>query len=397
MPVKEKNTQGNIPIRKIKLGMVGGGPGSFIGKIHAKAAQLDGQIELVCGAFDVEPAKSKIQGKEYYLDPSRVYGNYHEMMAREKELPAGERMDLVAVCTPNHVHFEPSKLALENGFHVVSDKPLTNDTGDARKLGELVDDTGLVFAVTHAYTGYPMVKEARDMVQSGKLGKIRKIVSEYPQGWLSEPMDDPNHMQAAWRLDPTKSGKSNCMGDIGTHALNLAEYVTGLKVTEVCADISTMVPGRRLDDDGNVLVRFDNDARGIIYASQISAGEENGLKIRVYGEQGGLEWIQVEPNTLIVKWLDRPMEYVRTGNPWCSDIAKYNTRFPAGHPEGLIEAFANIYRNVATCIQHRLEGKEPPAEALDFPTVHDGLRGMLFIDSVLESAETESKWTKFLE
>ena len=377
------------------MGMVGGGPGSFIGKIHTKAAQLDGQIELVCGAFDVDPANSKLQGKEYFLDPSRAYDNFQEMIAREKELPEGKRMDFLAVTTPNHVHFAPAKLALENGFHVVSDKPLTNDTEDARTLVKIVDDTGLVFALTHAYTGYPMVKEAREIVRSGKLGKIRKIVSEYPQGWLSTPMDSGDNMQADWRLDPARSGKSNCMGDIGTHALNLAEYISGLKVIQVNADISTLVEGRRLDDDGNVLVRYDNGARGIIYASQISAGEENGLKIRVYGEKGGLEWIQVHPNDLIIKWLDKPVELIRPGNPWCSDLAKYNTRFPAGHPEGLIEAFANIYRNVATCIQHRLEETEPPAEALDFPTVYDGLRGMQFIDIVLESSQSDKKWTEF--
>ncbi len=386
-----------MPARKINMGMVGGGPGSFIGKIHTKSAQLDSQIELVCGAFDVDPANSKLQGKEYYLDPSRAYDTFQEMISKEKDLPEGRRMDFLSITTPNHVHFEPARLALENGFHVVSDKPLTNNTEDARKLVRLVEETGLVFAVTHAYTGYPMVKEAKEIIRSGRLGKIRKVVSEYPQGWLSTPLENTGHMQASWRLDPAMSGKSNCMGDIGTHALNLCEYITGLKVTQVCADISIMVEGRKLDDDGNVLVRFDNAARGIIYASQISAGEENGLKIRVYGEKGGLEWIQVEPNTLIVKWLDKPIEHIRPGNPWCSDLAKYNTRFPAGHPEGLIEAFGNIYRNVATCIQHRLEGKEPPAEALDFPTVYDGLRGMQFIDSVIASAESENKWTKFLE
>ena len=377
--------------------MVGGGPGSFIGKIHTKSARLDGQIELVCGAFDIDPANSKLQGKEYYLDPSRVYDTFQEMISREKDLPEGQRMDFLSITTPNHVHFEPARLALENGFHVVSDKPLTNNTEDARKLVSLVEKTGLIFAVTHAYTGYPMVKEAREMIRQGHLGKIRKVVSEYPQGWLSTPIENTDNMQASWRLDPARSGKSNCMGDIGTHALNLAEYITGLKVTRVCADISIIVEGRKLDDDGNVLVRFDNDARGIIYASQISAGEENGLKIRVYGEKGGLEWIQVEPNTLIVKWLDKPIQHIRTGNPWCSDLANYNTRFPAGHPEGLIEAFGNIYRNVATCIQHRLEEKEAPAEALDFPTVYDGLRGLQFIDSVLESSQSDNKWTDFPE
>ena len=319
------------------------------------------------------------------------------MISREKDLPEGQRMDFLSITTPNHVHFEPARLALENDFHVVCDKPLTNNTEDARELVRLAEKTGLIFAVTHAYTGYPMVKEAREIVRSGKLGKIRKVISEYPQGWLSEPVEKTDNMQASWRTDPARSGKSNCMGDIGTHALNLAEYITGLKVTRVSADISIMVEGRKLDDDGNVLVRFDNGARGIIYASQISAGEENGLKIRLYGEKGGLEWMQVEPNTLIVKWLDKPVELVRTGTPWVSDLAKYNTRFPAGHPEGLLEAFGNIYRNVATCIQHRLEGKEPPAKALDFPTVYDGLRGMLFIDTVIESSKSESKWTDFFE
>jgi predicted dehydrogenase len=384
-------------IRKINMGMVGGGPGSFIGRVHYSSALLDGHINLVCGAFSSDPAKSKIAGKDYYLDPSRAYDSYAEMIEKEKELPEGERMDFLCIASPNHVHYGPAKLALENGFHVVSDKPLTFTTDEARSLVKLVEETGLIFAVTHAYTGYPLVKEAMDMIRTGKLGKIRKVISEYPQGWLSTLLEATGQTQAAWRGDPERSGKVNSMGDIGTHALNLAEYVTGLKVTEVCADISTMVEGRKLDDDGNLLVHFDNGARGIIYASQISAGEENGLTIRVYGEKGGLEWVQTEPNTLIAKWLDRPIEYIRPGNPWVSDIAQYNTRLPSGHPEGLIEAFANIYRNVATCIQHRLEGKEPPPEALDFPTVYDGLRGMQFIDTVLASAASDNKWIKFQE
>ena len=386
-----------MTVRKINMGMVGGGPGSFIGKIHVSSALLDGHISFVCGAFSSDPAKSKISGREYYLDPSRVYNNYREMIEKEKKLPEGERMDFLCIATPNHIHYEPAKLALESGFHVVSDKPLTYDSEEARDLVRMVEKTGLLFAVTHAYTGYPMVKEAREVIRAGKLGNIRKVVSEYPQGWLSTLLESSGHIQASWRGDPARSGKTNSMGDIGTHALNLAEYITGLRVTQVCADISTLVEGRKLDDDGNVLVRFDNGARGIIYASQISAGEENGLKIRVYGEKGGLEWTQTDPNNLILKWLDRPIEYIRPGNPWCSGLAKYNTRFPAGHPEGLMEAFANIYRNVATCIQHRLEGTEPPAEALDFPTVYDGLRGMLFIDSVIASVESENKWTRFLE
>lgn len=381
--------------RKIRMGMVGGGPGSFIGAIHFNGAVLDGQIELVCGAFSSDPSKSKDTGKKYFLPEERAYSSYQEMIEQEKSLPEGERMDFVCIATPNHVHFGPAKMALEHGFHVVSDKPLTFTTAEAEELVELVEKTGLIFAVTHAYTGYPLVKEAREMIRNGEIGKIRKIVSEYPQGWLSEPIERENQTQASWRTDPSRSGKSGCMGDIGTHALNLAEYVTGLKVTDICADLSILVEGRPLDDDGNVLVRYDNGARGVIYASQISAGEENGLRIRVYGEKAGLEWVQAEPNRLEVKWTDRPMEVKKPGNGYMSSLAQYNTRMPAGHPEGLIEAFANIYRNVATCIQCRIEGENPPAEALDFPDVHDGLRGMQFIDKLLESGESQQKWVKF--
>lgn len=381
--------------RKINMGMVGGGPGSFIGIIHFNGAMLDGQIRLVCGAFSSDPEKSLATGKSYYLPEDRIYGSYQEMIEKERELPEGERMDFLCIATPNHVHFGPAKMALENGFHVVSDKPLTFTTAEAQDLVDLVEKTGLIFAVTHAYTGYPLVKEAREMIRNGELGKIRKVVSEYPQGWLSDPIERENQTQASWRTDPQRSGKSGCMGDIGTHALNLAEYVTGLKVTELCADLSTMVKGRPLDDDGNVLVRYDNGARGIIYASQISAGEENGLRIRVYGEKGGIDWVQAEPNRMEVKWTDRPMEVKKPGNGYLSDIAQYNTRMPAGHPEGLIEAFANIYRNVATCIRCRLEGTAPPSEALDFPDVYDGLRGMQFIDKLIESSGTDRKWVEF--
>ncbi len=381
--------------RKINMGMVGGGPGSFIGIIHFNGAVLDGQIELVCGAFSSDPKKSAETGKSYYLPEERVYGSYQEMIEKEKQLPEGERMDFVCIATPNHVHFGPAKMALDNGFHVVSDKPLTFTTAEAEELVKLVEQTGLIFAVTHAYTGYPLVKEAREMISRGELGKIRKVVSEYPQGWLSDPIERENQTQASWRTDPARSGKSGCMGDIGTHALNLAEYVTGLQVTELCADLSVLVEGRPLDDDGNVLVRYNNGARGIIYASQISAGEENGLRIRVYGEKGGIEWVQAEPNRLEVKWTDRPMEIRKPGNPYMSSIAQFNTRMPPGHPEGLIEAFANIYRNVAICIQSRLEKKDPPVEALDFPNVYDGLRGMQFIDRLVESSESKMKWVAF--
>ncbi len=383
--------------RKINMGMVGGGPGSFIGLVHFNGAMLDGQINFVCGAFSSDPGKSKIAGEQYFLPPGRIYGSYEEMILEEKQLPDGERMDFLCIATPNHVHFGPAKLALQNGFHVVSDKPLTFTSDEARELVRLVKETGLIFAVTHAYTGYPLVKEAREMIKNGELGKIRKVVSEYPQGWLSDPIERENQTQASWRTDPKRSGKSGCMGDIGTHALNLAEYVTGLKVSEICADLSIMVEGRPLDDDGNVLVRFENGARGVLYASQISAGEENGLRIRVYGEKGGIEWVQAEPNRMEVKWTDRPMEVKKPGNGYLSPIAQYNTRMPAGHPEGLIEAFGNIYRNVATCIQCLLEGEEPPVEAMDYPTVQDGLRGMVFIDKLVESSEGDVKWVELGE
>jgi predicted dehydrogenase len=312
------------------------------------------------------------------------------MIAAEAKLPEGERMDVVCIVTPNHLHFEPARLAMEHGFHVVCDKPLAFSVEEAEALVKVKEETGMLFALTHTYSGYPMVKEARKMLQEGGLGKIRKVVSEYPQGWLTEPLEQTDHVQASWRGDPSKSGKANCIGDIGTHAFHLAEYVTGIRVSELMTDVSTLVPGRVLDDDANMLLRFDNGARGVLYASQISAGEENAVKLRVYGEKGGLEWNQMEPNTLTIKWLDKPMEVRRTGTGFVSSVAAYNTRVPAGHPEGYIEAFANIYRNAATCMQHLMEGTTPPAEAQDFPTVYDGVRGMKFVDQSLESSRLRS-------
>ncbi len=378
--------------RKIRMGMVGGGIGAFIGEVHRIAARLDGQIELVCGAFSSNAEKSKQSGAELYLLPERVYANFEEMILKEKELPEGERMDFVSIVTPNHVHYAPAKMALENGFHVVCDKPLCFNLEEAKDLVRLVDETGLIFALTHNYTGYPMVKQAREMVRSGVLGEIRKVVAEYPQGWLSTFLESTNQKQAAWRTDPKRSGASGCFGDIGSHAENLAEYITGLQITELCADLSIFVEGRLLDDDGNVLVRFNNGAKGIIFASQIAAGEENELKIRIYGEKGGLEWLQSDPNTLIVKWLDAPKQIYKTGNGYISAQAAAHTRIPAGHPEGYLEGFANIYRNVAKCIQARLAGVEVEAIYQDFPTVEDGLRGMLFIEKVVESSNSEQKW-----
>lgn len=378
--------------RRIRMGMVGGGRGAFIGAVHRMAAALDGQIELVCGAFSSNPEKSKASGADLYLDPNRTYGSYQEMIEKEKALPADVRMDFVSIVTPNHVHHGPAKMALENGFHVVCDKPLCFDMDEAHDLQKTVEETGLLFALTHNYTGYPMVKHAKSMIAKGDLGDIRKIVVEYPQGWLSTKLEDSDQKQASWRTDPKRSGIAGSMGDIGTHAENLAEYITGLQITKMCADLSIFVPGRLLDDDGNVLLQFDNGAKGILFASQISAGEENNLRIRIYGTKGALEWHQQEPNSLIVRSLDGHMQVIRTGVGNLADSAQAHTRLPAGHPEGYLEAFANIYRNFAECVRARIEGKDVDP-IYDFPTVKDGVRGMLFINKVVESSNSDQKWT----
>ncbi len=381
--------------RKIKMGMVGGGRGAFIGAVHRMAAALDGEIELVCGAFSSNAKKSKLSGADLHLPANRVYGTYSEMIQEEKKLPLGERMDFVSIVTPNHQHFGPAKMALENGFHVVCDKPLCFDMKEAKTLQRLVKKTGLLFALTHNYTGYPMVKQARMMVKKGKIGTVRKVVVEYPQGWLTTKVEATNQKQAAWRTDPKRSGIAGAMGDIGTHAENLAEYITGLQIKKLCADINIFVPGRKLDDDGNVLLQFDNGAKGILFATQIAAGEENNLKIRIYGTKAGLEWSQQEPNSLIVRWLEKSMEIMRTGVGNLYPEAQENTRIPAGHPEGYLEAFANIYRNFAFCVRAQLKGKKPKAIHTDFPTVADGIRGMQFIEKVIASGKSKQKWVKF--
>lgn len=376
------------------MGMVGGGRGAFIGGVHRMAAALDGQIELVCGAFSSRPEVSKASGEDFFLPADRVYGDYMEMITREAELPEGERMDFVSIVTPNHMHYGPAKMALEYGFHVVCDKPLSFDMEQAEELQKLVHETGLIFALTHNYTGYPMVKQARAMIAHQEIGKVRKVVVAYPQGWLSTLLEASDQKQAAWRTDPKKSGIAGAMGDIGTHAENLAEYMTGLQITELCADISTLVEGRQLDDDGNVLLRFNNGARGILYASQISAGEENDLHINVYGEKGSLSWRQMEPNTLIVRWLDQPSQTYRTGVGNLYDQTNDHTRLPAGHPEGYLEAFANIYRNVSMCIRARIQGEMPDDKYMDYPTVDDGVRGMKFVYAVIKSGKSSEKWTE---
>jgi predicted dehydrogenase len=358
------------------------------------AAAMDGQIDLVCGVFSSDPEKSKASGSDLFLPPERVYSSFEEMIISEKKLPADQRMDLVSIVTPNHMHFKPAAMAITNGFHVICDKPLCYNLEEAYELQELVMHSDRIFALTHNYTGYPLVKQAKKMLRDGKLGEIRKVVVEYPQGWLSTLLEASDQKQAAWRTDPSRSGIAGAIGDIGTHAENLSEYITGLKIKELCADISTMVDGRKLDDDGNVLLRFENGARGILYASQISAGEENNLRIRVYGEKGGLEWAQMEPNTLIVRWAERPMEILRTGGPGLGPEAAAHTRIPAGHPEGYLEAFANIYRNVAKCIQAKDSGLEVDPLFKDFPDIKDGVRGMEFIYKVIESGKSTQKWLK---
>ncbi len=380
--------------RKIRYGMVGGGRGAFIGAVHRIAANMDGQIELVCGAFSSDPEKSKASGGDFYLDPSRCYGSFAEMIQAEKALPAEQRMDFISIVTPNHMHFPPAKMALENGFHVLSDKPATFNLAEAKELSNLVHHSGLLYGLTHNYTGYPLVKQAREMVHAGALGKIRKVVVEYPQGWLATRLEESGQKQAAWRTDPARSGAAGCVGDIGTHAENLAEYITGLKISELAADLTAFVEGRLLDDDANVLLRFEGGAKGVLHCSQISVGEENNLNIRVYGEKGGLEWHQNEPNTLLVKHLDKPQEIFRTANGYLCAAAAANSRTPASHPEGYLEAFANVYRNFASHIRARLSGVEADASILDYPKIEDGVRGMAFIEAVVASSKHNAAWTK---
>ena len=383
--------------RKIKMGMVGGGIDAFIGAVHRSAAVLDGKIELVCGAFSSTPERSKASGKELFLPDNRVYGNYEEMIEQEKTLPEGERMDFISIVTPNHMHYPPAKLALENGFHVVCDKPMTYNLEEAKELEKLVEKNDALFALTHNYTGYPMIKQARQMIREGKIGTIKKIVVEYPQGWLATRLENTDHKQASWRMDPKKAGIASCMADIGTHAENLSEYITGLKISAMCADLHAFIEGRPLEDDGNILLKFEKGASGVLHASQVSVGEENNLNIRVYGDKAGIEWHQQDPNTLVVKYNDRPMEIYRTGAGYefLSAAALAHTRVPAGHPEGFIEAFANIYRNFALTLSAKLEGKEPDPVYADFPTVHDGVRGMAFLETVVASNQSQQKWTAF--
>lgn len=377
--------------------MIGGGPGSFIGSIHRNAAALDGLITLTAGSFSSQLDKSLALGKELFLPENRIYASYDEMFEKELQLPEEERIDIVSIVTPNHLHFDPAVKALKKGFHVVLDKPMTLDLKEAKELYDTVKSSGQLFCLTHTYTGYPMVKQGRQLIAEGKLGTIRKIYVEYPQGWLWKKKEDENHKQAIWRTDPSKSGIGGAMGDIGTHAFNLAEYVSGLKVLKLCADLNIHAEGRRLDDDAQILLKFENEASGMLVATQIASGAENNLKIRVFGDKAGLEWQQDEANSLIVRYPEKPDQIFRTGSdvPYLSSYALENTRTPAGHPEGYIEAFANLYRNFARSLMAYKAGTKPKKEWLDFPGAEDGLRGMAFVQLAVENNQSDQKWTEF--
>lgn len=387
-------------MRKLRMGMVGGGKDAFIGAIHRIAANMDGLIELSCGALSIHPDIAKESGKELFLPEDRIYLSFEEMIEKESKMPADKRIDFITVVTPNFAHYAPAAMALDHGFNVIVEKPMTFTLQEAKDLKKKLEDSGKTLCLTHTYSGYPMVKQARAMVAEGAFGKIRKIVVEYSQGWLSRLSEREGNAQASWRTDPKKSGKAGAMGDIGTHAAHLAEYISGLKITKLCADLNIMVEGRALDDDGNVLLKFEKGAAGVLIATQVAAGEENNLKIRVYGEKGGIEWAQQEPNTLWVKWLDQPTQVYRAGSNYpniLSSFASQNCRTPGGHPEGYLEAFANIYRNFAHTLIAKMEGKEPTKEMLDFPGIEDGVRGMAFIENVVASGNSKEKWTDFVE
>ncbi|MFW6139415.1 MAG: Gfo/Idh/MocA family protein [Spirochaetota bacterium] len=373
--------------RKIKYGMVGGGPGAFIGEVHRKAAAMDGEMELAAGAFSSSADKSRQMGKQLFLNPDRVYGSYQEMDEKESKLPEGERIDFVSVVTPNNMHFPVARTFIEAGFNVVCDKPMTTTLEDAEELCRLVKKNDVVFTLTHNYTGYPMVKQAKALVEKGVVGDIRKIVVEYPQGWLATRIEQEGNKQAEWRTDPKRAGVSSCMGDIGTHAENLARYITGLEMQEICADLTTFLPGRKLEDDGNLLIHYQGGARGVLHTSQISIGEENNLKIRVYGSQAALEWHQEEPNYLYVRYGDKPEQVYKRGNEYLEPEAQEFNRIPPGHPEAFIEAFANIYLCAARTIRAKITGEKTRDIDLDFPTVQDGAIGVNFIHRAIESGK----------
>ena len=383
--------------RKLRMGMVGGGRDAFIGAVHRMAARLDGEIEIVCGAFSSSAEKSKLTGEDIYLPSERTYGSYNEMYDREKRLPGDVRMDFVSIVTPNFLHFDPAVKALENGFHVVLDKPMTFDLTEALKLKEVVDKTGLLFALTHTYTGYPMIKQAKVMVERGDIGTVRKIHVKYPQGWLTSKLEDSGQKQAEWRTDPKRSGIGGSIGDIGTHAANMAEYISRLKITHLCANVNIVVEGRLLDDDADILVRYENGASGTISASQVLSGSENNISIDVFGEKGGLHWSHEDCNSLYFSQAGQPVNVLRAGVDYAylSPTALKHCRAPSGHPEGFIEAFANIYLDFAYTLHSKLSGETPDPDYADFPGIEAGVRGMAFIETVVESGKSDKKWVEF--
>lgn len=373
------------------MGMIGGGEGSLIGPVHRMAARLDGLSELVCGAFSSDRAVSLTTGVREGLDASRVYGTWQEMISRESSLPDDIRPHFITVVTPNYLHYGPAKMALESGFHVVCDKPLCMSVAEAIDLHETVLRTGRLFCLTHNYTGYPMVKRAREMVLGGEIGAVRKVAVEYFQGWLSSPVETTGNRQAEWRSDPSRAGIAGAMADIGTHAFNLAEYVSGLTVDALSADLHSVVPGRTLDDDGNVILYFSNGVCGTLLASQIATGEENNLSVRIYGDKGSISWRQMEPNTLIILFPDKPAMMLRAGTsfPGQGMAGPMHTRIPAGHPEGFIEAFANLYRNFCRNIIAETEGRSH-VTLEDYPGIHEGVRGMKFLEAVVSSGRNHT-------
>ena len=383
--------------KKLKMGMVGGGRDAFIGAVHRKAALMDGNIDFVAGALSSNSEKARISGEDLGLDSRRNYGDFIEMAAKESGLPADERIDFVSIVTPNHVHFPVAKLFLEKGFHVVCDKPMTLTLEEALELKKIVAKSGKVFVLTHNYTGYPMVKQARHMIAAGLLGDIRKIVVEYPQEWLTQPIEKDGQKQAKWRTDPKKSGIGGCLGDIGSHCENLIHYMTGLSPEYVCADLTTFVEDRLLDDDVNVLLRFSGGVKGVLHASQICSGNENNLNIRIWGTAAGIEWHQENPNYLYFYQSGEPVQIFRRGNDYLCEAAIRASRLPAGHPEGFIEAFANIYQNAADTIHAFEKGEVPDELVADFPTVEDGVRGMAFIATVVKSSQSDRKWTAMIK
>ena len=390
--VSGKNEEVFFP-RKLRMGMVGGGRDAFIGAVHRRAATLDGGVELVGGCFSSTPDKSKLSGVDLYLPPDRVYGTWEEMVEAERKMPEEQRLDLISVVTPNHMHYPVAKAFVEAGFNVACDKPMVHTVEQALDLVRAVKEQGVLFAVTYNYTGYPLVKQARHLVETGAIGKVLKVIVEYPQGWLSKRQELEGQKQASWRTDPKRSGISGCIGDIGSHCENLVSYITNLELKDVCADLTIFAPGRELDDDGNILLRFTNGAKGILTASQVSPGEENALSIRLWGTKAGLEWHQENPNYLYLRSNDGPEMIYKRGNGYLCEAAAEATRIPTGHPEGYLEAFGNIYKNLTDTIRARILGIEPSEIMLDYPSVEDGARGVHFIHKAVESSVSDLKWT----